>query len=174
MMNIVMSNLAFSVFEEVDLPMTLEVVWWIEQRLQHMRINGLIKMINSSKSKDIKYIDGYLPKYKWATRPEKQDITGHLWIFELLQITQQNFAWNLWTEFIKINDILLFRESVLTAIKFGAGAAYALSIYKNKTLQVQANIDTMRQQLIVEPLPSFNREISVKTSQQWANLREMI
>ena len=174
---IVTSTLTGSVFNQTDLPLTFENAWWVERRLQFMRINGLVKMIESSKVKSPLYIDGYLPKYKWSYRPESErlNIDECLWIYDLLQVTQKSFGWDCWSELIGITDFMAFKEAILVAVKFGAGASYAIQVYKSKLQDVELRMQEVQKHLIQpEHYVPLTREISSSSRETWESIRGLI
>ena len=171
------STLTGSVFNQTGLPFTFENAWWVERRLQFMRINGLVKMIENSKVKSPLYIDGYLPKYKWSYRPESErlNIDECLWIYDLLQVTQKSFGWDCWSDLVQIKDFMLFKEAILTAIKFGAGTSYAIQVYKSKMQDAENRMQEMQAHLIRgEQFEPLSRTISTESARSWQAIREMI
>jgi hypothetical protein len=176
----VMSSLARKVYGEVKLLETIKNIEWVETRLQTMKINGLVMMINKSKKQDdIKYIDGYLPKYKWASRPDGVDISGHLWAVDFMQSLTVDFPWGYWSNIITIaaNEVQLFYESIKTAVTAGPGnLPYAWAVFVGKK---QALLHT--KQLVSE---AVNKAKSVPVRQveelpmavrfEWADIRDRI
>lgn len=173
-MKVSMSTLARSVFDQTCIDCTLVNAWWVECMLQTLKINGLVKMINGSKCNDVSYIEGYLPKYKWALRPQKLDIDKCAILFEIIQITEQDFSWGCWSELVTVSDIVLFKECILTAVRFGAGLSYALTIYKNKEMQSKQKMNDIQKCMVGSDLPVYERNVSNLSINQWNKLREMI
>lgn len=130
----VMSNLAKSVFDQTPCPFNVDWAWWVEQRLQKMKINGLVKMINQSKKIDQNYIDGYMPKFKWAYRENPIDISGCDWFFGIIQnLKGGEFNWFLWEKIVKIpeSDIDLVHQAMLKSVnRFNTNLSYILAIYE--------------------------------------------
>lgn len=169
-----MSDLARSVFNQTQLPIDLNNQWWVECRLQEMKINGLVKMINGSRQQDLSYIDGYFFQYKWAHRPESINIESCKQLyFGVLQLFSMDFNWGLWSEIKGITDETLFVNSVLVALKYGAQVSYAISVYKSEIDQVKQKLEIIQQHKFVEKEKAI-RNISSETKSQWSKIAEVL
>jgi hypothetical protein len=170
-----MSTLARKVFDQVEMEENLINSFWVEQRLQKMQINGLVKMIQGSPKKDLKYIDGYLPRYKWAFRPIELDISGCFDIYCLLQQFDQDFPWGKWEELSQIRDLITFSECISYSSKNIKPLVYAFAMYRGKIEQDQYNQEAVKKALIqeiksdIQPIPQQAKE---KLQEMWKRVEQ--
>jgi len=137
---VVMSTLARKVFDQTSIPQDIIWAWWVEQRLQKMAINGLVKMIQSSKKLEINYIDGYLLKYKWSYRDTNLVISGHGWAFSVIQEIGEDFDWGLWSKIVQLKAeyFEIFSEAIGTALARGiSNLSYAMAIYESEVFHLE-------------------------------------
>lgn len=176
----IISTLARKVFDQTDIPQDLTWAWWVELKLQLMRINGLVKMINASKKIEKGYIDGYLPRYKWSFRPENErlKIGGFAWFYSLIQNLSEDFNWGDWSTIITISedDVELISECIGASIAYSKPyMAYMLAIYKSQLQEIH--------QKHLEQIQAINNSVggefcrvvrSESTKLKWESLRNLI
>lgn len=178
----ILSSLGRKVLDQTNIPEeNFDWYWWIERRLQTLRINALVQMINNSKKIDMDYIDGYVNKYKWGIRPAEEQlyIADHVWLFDMIQYTGVDFPWNVWAEFIKISpnhyDIVdkSIRAMFATPVR---GHQYWLAIYKTEITNMYNTNMEISQALDKSKMSERNdkREITNHTYDKWKELKNII
>lgn len=173
----VLSSLAKSVFDQTPCPFTVDWAWWIEQRLQIMKINGLVKMINQSAKIDQDYIDGYMPKYRWAFREYVVDISKCDWWFGIIQVLQGTFAWSMWNEIVKIpmNDIDMVHSAILKSINCSNyHVAYAMSIYWSERTAIEAKVAEAQPTITNSDIQTEIYQVSETTKSKWSEIRNKL
>jgi hypothetical protein len=159
---LVMSQLARKVYEQTLIPNDLSWAWWVELRLQEVKINGLVKMINGSKKNDQKYIDGYINKYKWAFRENILNISDKAWFFSAVQFLEQDFSWNLWSKIVQIpiEHIDIIMESINIGISYNKPfLPYILAIYESKIHEQNLLVETQKEAIDNQVDMSFKKVI---------------
>lgn len=175
------SSLTRKVFEQTSLNQTIDTAWWVEQKLQLMKINGLVKMVQGSPNLGTRYIDGYLPKFKWALRPihDMVSIEDHRWLFDILQNLVVDFPWNLWRELSLIpeTDAEMLMDSVYKARDYSTSLNYVLSIYRADKTEIVSRIFE-REQMIQETIDDLQNEEEKQQHENnqamWNRLKEMM
>ncbi len=177
----IMSSLARKVFDQTDLFVRIDNAWWVERRLQQMQINGLVKMINQSKKKEVDYIDGYAPKFGWASRTGGGlNIADYIWLYELVQCLDVDYPWGMWGDLLSINlgDINAFKEASHLAKQYGKNnLPYVLTIViQRKQEAVTIAVHTAK---MVEKTSSYlgdnmHNKISKESVDKWQKLKDMI
>ena len=175
----VMSSLCRKVFQQVELEENLINAFWVEKRLQTMQINGLVKMIQQSRKFDIEYIDGYLPRFKWAFRPIPLDISGCFDIYCLLQQFSSDFPWGTWVEIVDIKDINLFSECITFSVNNYKPLAYTIAMYQGKNSQQLQYHQQVVNSLAIRNLQNFitipniaETQIEATIKDEWEKLKK--
>lgn len=175
------SDLAISVFDQTNLLRDTYHAWWVELALQSMKINGLVKMINGSRSLDIEYIEGYIPKYKWALRKDVLPIHNHGWFFEYIQgINIPCFSWGAWSKIVSldISDIEYVEKGIYAANAQGVtDLNYILKVamgIKQQQLQNHEIQQAKLNQSKITVEQAFHSAIDNKTKQMWKEVRNLI
>lgn len=171
----IMSTLCRKVFQQVSLDENLMNAFWVERRLQVMQINGLVKMIQQSPKNEIEYIDGYLPRYKWAFRPSVLDISKTFDIYCLIQQFDTDFPWGAWEDLSKVTDIITFKECILYASQNFKPLSYAFAMYQSKTDMIEqcrqkVNHAMKPVEQIVVKAPSIEEREKLNT--EWENMKK--
>jgi hypothetical protein len=153
-----LSSLGRKVLDQTTIPQNdPEWLWWVERRLQSFRINALVQMIQNSKEMDREYIDGYVSRYRWGLRSEEERIfiAEHEWLFYMVQQVRCDFPWNLWTDFVRINNPEMVHRSINVMLNNTAirSHSYWLGIYKSEQ----------------EHQNAVNKEISVAVTKSQVN-----
>jgi len=173
---IVVSSLTRKVFDQISCPQNVDWAWWIEQKLQKMQINGLVKMIQQSKKMDMKYIEGYLPKFKWAFRKNSINISHCDWLFCFIQSLDVDFNWNIWEQLVQIktDDMKIFQESMNIAFsRNNSNLNYILAIFFDKRYEFYQKIEELRNN-ITSFEEEEKKEITDKSIQKWNNLKDLL
>jgi hypothetical protein len=173
-----MSVLARKVFQQTNLPLCIQNVWWVEQRLQKYQINGLVAMINKSKKMELDYIDGYDKHgmYCWAHRGDQISIDKFDWLFQILQGLSCDFSWSAWRDLVIVDPLHmdLFIESVHAArINNTENIQYIMAIYHGMVNRVSVKnkgIEEQRIKIIEEEV----KNISPELKNEWERLRDRV
>ena len=153
----VLSKLGRKILNQTKLPQdNLELMWWIEKRLQSIKINGLVKMINEAKTDDYNKIDKLAFKYGWSARDDIEiiNISRHKWFFvDFIQRFDEDFSWDLWNKIVKISHkdklhMIIIREAMHIAIQKGVNLAYVIAVFESKLKEIMS-LHTKTMQAIV-------------------------
>jgi len=169
----IMSNLARKVFDQTDIPYEIPWAWWVEKKLQHMRINGLVQMIQKSKELDRTYIDGYLPMYKWSFRKDGIDISKFAWLYSIIQIIGEDFNWGLWEQLVKIrpDHIEILMDAIHKSMARGiSNLAYILKVYEG-VLDELKSLDIMPSQVCIK---MKDKNLSATVKKEWSELKDLL
>jgi hypothetical protein len=159
------------VFDQTQLPRDTDTSWWVEVMLQRMKINGLVKMINSSKKLDTKYIEGYASRYKWAYRQDGFDISSsyEAWLLLCGDYFIDPFPWVSWYDIVLMSNIPLLKESISRSIKSGVRhSSYLAKIYAN------IDFDMFKPIVPVDVIQFKSDTISNIKSGDWFEIRKHI
>lgn len=166
-MKITMSDLARKVFEQTDLEINYNNAWWVEQKLQFMRINGLVKMINTSKKLELSYIDGYLPKYKWSFRKSVLDISSSEWVYGMIQ-GADDFNWGYWSNLVLVEYYHILAEAIGIAKAVGIfNIPYIFAIYNDKLRDL-----LVRKEFFTMDLVNEVKNMSDITIEEWEQIKD--
>lgn len=171
---VVMSKLARKVFDQTKIPKDLLWAWWVEIKLQKMSIGGLVKMINQSKRIDMKYIDGYMPKYKWSYREDQIDISKFAWLYTMIQSLGNDFNWGLWSELVLIKPEYceIFYDAIEETVARNIdNLSYVLEIYKG---QINKVVDQIINTITFDDIDVGQKTISSLSKEKWSNVKELL
>ena len=173
----ILSTLGRKVFDQVNLDQTINNAWWVECRLQKMQINGLVKMIQSSRKKTIDYIDGYISKFKWSFRKDSIDILDCEELFYILQNLNEDFPWGMWSDLILIDDIFLLMECInIAKTRNKNNLSYIMAIYRGKKQEINNHTELINNAYIksAQKIDMSDNTTSDSVIQTWNNLKGLI
>jgi len=170
------STLGRKVFDQVELRPTIENAWWVERRLQKMQINGLVKMIRSSKELRTDYIDGYISQYKWSFRNDSINIDNCEELFYILQLLSVDFSWGMWKDILMIDDVGLLHQCIQTAVMNNKGnLSYSLAIYRSRKQELQNKMDEIsRYQIPSTQIIGTIHNVSIDLKDKWKEIKTKI
>jgi hypothetical protein len=163
----------------------------VELRLQTLRINGLVGLINEAVNKgyyETQDIDSLIHRYGWSSREEHEVtiISKHRWFFdEVIQCLGEHFPWNCWEEIVKIKrnnpiHMMAIQQAMkVTLNKFGKGQgslSYFLAVFKSTVSEMEQQASTMSKltaksdkQKVVE-----QKNISAESVKNWSEIVDKI
>lgn len=176
-----MSDLARSVFVQTNLDFDLKMAFWVEQKLQQMKVNAVVKLINGENLKDINSFEQKVKNFSYAFRSVPLSIKNSLWFYEYFQCLNNTFRWSLWEDIIKfdVKDFSFLEESLLIAFNRNIFSLdYILKIAKEKREENEKK-DEMRKNLIETSLEFLKKKKNVRdieslTIKEWNEVREFI
>ena len=172
-----MSSLARKVFDQVELEDNFLNAWWVERRLQYMKIIGLVKWIQSSKKKEIEFMDPMAARYSWATRDEEMIIGDHFWVYELVQGLQEDFPWNYWERVValSVTDLKLLDSAIYIANSvFKGNLPYALAIFDRNKMELISRVEYTKQKVCDNFIPNNGKSVTVNAQNNWEQLKNLI
>mgnify|MGYP006908311327 CR=1 FL=1 len=170
---ITMSTLCRSVFDQTNVEETIQNAWWVERRLQFMKINGLVKLIQSRyRGGDVSELDVFLKMYSWAVRPSELAIKDHVWFYDLIQ-GMDDFTWGMWEKIVdlKFESMTFLKEARDICKSRNMGSiSYMMAIFRDeytKTKNSLAQIDRYE-------IKQKTKSPTQKSIDKWDSLKNFI